>query len=59
MSDNTRIEGKGHRRYQGRDTENNFFLKNEEWGCCGRYRGGYMKNNVFSKMMEEWVWFSD
>ena len=26
-SDNNRIEGKGHRRYQGRDTENNFFSK--------------------------------
>ena len=37
-SDNNRIEGKGHRRYQGRDTENNLFLKNEEWVCCGRYR---------------------
>ena len=30
MSDNNRIEGKGHRRYQGRDTENNFFSK--KWG---------------------------
>lgn len=49
MSDNNRIEGKGRRRYQGRDTENNFFLKNEEWDCCGRYQGRYMENNFFLK----------